>query len=348
MDCNSLIDCYKSVDGNVDLKEFKRLKKNKLVYIRRHPSLPLSIIAYTPKAKFEKKWPKELLIARGLVVDDGGEILARPLPKFFNDFEICGSLPSGPIEVYEKMDGSLIVMFFVNGEPIFCTKGNFTSEQAAKAQEIFKSKYKELKLDQEYTYCFEVIYPENKIIVNYESEEDIFLIAKINTKTGKEEGIHGLGLRTVKQFATVDGIDKLKALKNLDRENEEGFVVKFKNNFRVKLKFETYFKKHRSAIVYSEQQIWNFLQKGEEIPKKEISEEEHEIIRTMKIDFITKFESLKAEYENIKQNTKDGSETNTKIKTSSHPRAIFCFDKGKNCDPIIWKILKPSTVTPLG
>ena len=104
MDCNFLIDSYKSDDMKVDLEEYHKLKKKKLVYIRRHPSLPLSIIAYTPKAKFERRWTKEVLMARGLVVDDDGIILARPLPKFFNDFEISGSLPPGPIKVYEKMD----------------------------------------------------------------------------------------------------------------------------------------------------------------------------------------------------------------------------------------------------
>eukprot|EP00092_Neocalanus_flemingeri_P095539 GFUD01121558.1.p1 GENE.GFUD01121558.1~~GFUD01121558.1.p1 ORF type:complete len:346 (-),score=99.27 GFUD01121558.1:129-1166(-) len=343
LDYNFLNECYQCKDVKVDMEEFQRLKKEKLVFIRRHPSLPLNIMVYTPKAKFERKWTKELLIARGLVVGDDGEILARPLPKFFNDFEISGSLPSGPIEVYEKMDGSLIVMFFVNGEPIFCTRGMFTAEQAAKAEEIFKSKYKDLELDQEYTYCFEVIYSTNKIIVNYESEEDMFLIAKIHTKTGKEEGIHGLGLRTVKQFASIGGIEKLEELKNLDKENEEGFVVKFQNNFRIKLKFKTYFEKHRAKYCrYSEQQIWNFLMKGEEIPKKDISEEEQEMIRTMKIAFNTKFESLKAEYENIKQNSKDEKDTITKIKKSSNPGAIFSFDKGQNCDQIIWRLLKPS------
>ena len=83
----------------VDLEEYQRLKKKKLVYKRRHPTLSLSII---PKAKFERKWTKEV----GLVVDDNGIIIARPLPKFFNDFEKTGSLPAGPIKVQEKIYGS--------------------------------------------------------------------------------------------------------------------------------------------------------------------------------------------------------------------------------------------------
>lgn len=347
MDYNFLLTGYNYEEEQVDMEEFKRLKKSKLVFIRRHPTLALNILVYTPKTKFERKWTKLLLIARGLVVEDDGTIVARTLPKFFNDFEISGTLPSGPIEVYEKMDGSLVVLFFYKGEPYFCTKGNFTSEQAEKAKEIFTLKYEQLNLDQDYTYCFEVIYPENRIIVDYQSEEDIFLIAKIHTKTGRQHGIDGLGLRTVQQFATIDGIEKIQELKDLDTQNEEGFVIKFENNFRVKLKFETYFQLHRAANGYSEQQIWNFLHKGEEIPIKHLSEVEVESIRTKMSDLQSKFEvkklELMKEYEEIKNSSTDKIETIKRIKQSSHPGAIFCFDKGNNSDPIIWRLLKPSS-----
>lgn len=37
------------------------------------------------------------------------------------------------------MDGSLIMMFFVNGERLFSTKGSFVSEKAIKAKQIFEA-----------------------------------------------------------------------------------------------------------------------------------------------------------------------------------------------------------------
>ena len=173
----------------------------------------------------------------------------------------------------------------------------------------------------------------------------IFLFAKIHTKTGREEDIHDLGVRTVKQFATVGGIDNIEELKNLDKNNEEGFVIKFENKFRVKLKFETYFKLHKAANGYSEKQVWTLLQKGEDIPSKHLSPEELEVINKMKTDLLIKFDTKKSdllkEYEDIKQNSNEKQDIIDKIKKSSHPGAIFCFDKGKNCDPIIWTMLKP-------
>ena len=326
---------------------FETLKRKNLVFIRRHPTLPLTILTYTPKAKFERKWTRELLLARGLVVDDEGNVVGRPLSKFFNDFEIQGNLPNGPIEVFEKMDGSLIVMFFYNGEPIFSTKGNFSSEQAQKAKEIFERKYKHLKLDQEFTYCFEVIYPENKIIVDYKEEEDLFLLAKIHTKTGKEESIDESGFKTAKLFAKMENIDKLKELKSLDKENEEGFVVKFSNGFRVKLKFETYFKLHNALNGYSDSQIWDFLSKGADIPCQHLSEDGRKEVQKAKEEFLSKFEAkkeeLRIEYETIRKRSSDSKEIIDDIKRSKHPGALFCIDKGKDCDPIIWRILKPRT-----
>ena len=66
----------------------------------------------------------------------------------------------------------------------------------------------------------------------------------------------------------------------------------------------------------------------------------------MKNDFITRFESIKEELikecEDIKQRSKDKKDMITKIKKSSNPAAIFCLDKGQNCDAIIWRFLKPS------
>merc|ERR1712106_153511 len=152
--------------------------------------------------------------------------------------------------------------------------------------------------------------------------------------------------RTVKQFATVGGIDQIEELRNLDRDNEEGFVIKFENNFRVKLKFETYFKLHKAGNRNLEKEIRTLLQKGEDIPSEDLTHEELEVRNKMKTDLLIKFDAKKSdllkEYEDIKQNSTEKREIIDKIKKSSHPGALFCFDKGKNWDPIIWTMLKPS------
>ena len=122
----------------VDLNEYKKLKDKHFVQMKKHPILPLTLLNYTPKTQMKKKWCAALLQARGLVVNDDGVIVARPLSKFFNDYELQGSSPSGLFEVYEKLDGSLIIMSFFNGKSFFGTRGSFTSDQSLKARQFMR------------------------------------------------------------------------------------------------------------------------------------------------------------------------------------------------------------------
>ena len=222
----------------ISLNKYEKLRKEKLVQIKDHIILPLKLLNYTHRAQFKKNWCGELMIARGLVVREDGMIVARPLPKFFNDYELKGPKPTGPFEVYEKLDGSCIIMGFFEGKPFFCTRGSFVSDQSIKAEEIYYSKYGNLELDHAYTYCFEIIYPKNKIVVDYGQITDLFLFAKIHTATGIEAPITNTGFKCVQKLDLSQSIEKLK---QIDEANKEGFVVKFtEDNFRMKIKFPSY------------------------------------------------------------------------------------------------------------
>ena len=229
----------------ISLNKYEELRKEKLVQIKDHIILPLKLLNYTYRAQFKKKWCGELMIARGLVVREDGMIVARPLPKFFNDYELKGAKPTGPFEVYEKLDGSCIIMGFYEGKPFFCTRGSFVSHQSIKAEEIYYSKYGNLELDHAYTYCFEIIYPKNKIVVDYGEITDLFLFAKIHTATGMEAPITNTGFKCVQKLDLSQSIEKLK---QIDEVNKEGFVVKFtEDNFRMKIKFPSYISLHKKS-----------------------------------------------------------------------------------------------------
>ena len=234
----------------ISLARYEELEEKKLVKIKHHAILPLKLLNYTVRAQFKKAWCNELIIARGLVIREDGMVIARPLPKFFNHYELKGSLPKGPFDVYEKMDGSCIIMGFYCGKPFFCTRGSFTSEQSIKAEEIFYRKYSDVKLDHNYTYCFEIIYPKNKIVVDYGEVTELFLLAKIHTATGIEAPIDNIGFKCVQK---LDLSGSFEQLKQLDLVNKEGFVVKFKeDNFRIKIKFPTYISLHKKGLSFSE------------------------------------------------------------------------------------------------
>ena len=330
---------------HVDLNKYFELMHEGLVYIKKHPRYPLFLLNYTPRTQYQQKWCKELVHARGLVVGEDGKILARPLPKFFNHYEIndLEKLQDEEYEVFEKMDGSLVIMFHYENHPIFCTRGSFISEQSAKAHEIFRAKYKHISINKECTYCFEVIYPENKIVVNYEDVEDLFLISITHTSSGKEINIHATG------FKTVNKVDKTSIhafLSGFEEANMEGYVVKYtkglSNSLRVKYKFNTYVEKHKGKDITAKQ-IKDSLKKMKPIDLDVIPDECYEEVRTIIAEFEDQFKrkekTIIEEYREIRSQNITSRDVIEAIKQCEHSSILFAIHRKKPYDMLVWKLL---------
>ena len=114
------------------------------VIAQRHPTLPLLIYNYSRTTQFSGIWDDITLNCRGLVLDLEGNVIAKPFPKFFNYEEHTAEgsklppIPNENFEVYEKMDGSLGIIFHYEGEWLIATRGSFASEQAIKGMEMMK------------------------------------------------------------------------------------------------------------------------------------------------------------------------------------------------------------------
>ena len=346
MNCETIFkhQCEGYSDTHFNLDELQNLKAKKLIKIGEHPILPLIIINYTSLTQYKKKWTKETLQARGLVVNiNNGLIVARPLPKFFNHYELEGieRFEKSGYELYEKMDGSLIIMFMYQDELIFCSRGNFLSVQAKKAEEIFFKKYDRNMIDPNCTYCLEVIYPSNKIVVNYGDIEDLFLIAMIETKTGFEYDISKSGMKTVSQHVINCPIDNLS---NLDFQNKEGFVIKFSNNFRMKVKFPKYIMLHK-LITISYAEVKKHMMENKSFALESIPDELFKEYETMVEQVKTDYVKLRVKHENEYHQIKKSSSSNTdiveKIKASPHSKILFSIHNNKlfEFEKNLWKML---------
>ena len=265
-----------------DLEILNQYVKDGWVERNDHPSLPISIYNYSRKTQYEGKWDDVTLKTRGLVLDNEGNVVAKSFDKFFNYEELVGSkfkpsqIPNEPFEVFEKMDGSLGILFNYGGEWILATKGSFSSDQAIRGMEILK-KYRYERLIQGFTYLFEIIYPENRIVCDYDFE-DLILLAVIDNKDGYELQIHddkvhlegirfrnlynNLGFKVVKKY---DGVEDYSTLKNMVNSNSEGFVVKFSSGFRMKVKGEEYVRLHKLVTQLSTYDIWEHLKEGKDV-----------------------------------------------------------------------------------
>lgn len=148
-----------------------------------HPTLPLSILTYSRTCQYDNHWTEITTRCRGLVVDEStGRIAAWCLPKFFNHSQHNGQypfappLPTEPFEVYDKVDGSLAIVFHFAGAWRVASKGSFISEQAQWAQQHL-DRADTGALDVTVTYLAEALYPENRIVVNYGERRDLVLLA---------------------------------------------------------------------------------------------------------------------------------------------------------------------------
>jgi len=250
----------KRLDWNV-INEY--LDKDLLIS-QKHPMFDLWILNYSKTTQYGRLWDEITLSCRGLVVNGAGRIVARPFRKFFNkeeheafvnaeglfdnegniaylDSNVVGTIPNLPFEVFEKMDGSLGILFFYDGEWIFASRGSFTSEQAIKGREMI-NEYSmierkwlyDLSIQETCTYIFEIIYPENRIVIDYGTDEKLVLLGVIITETGEElpydsvDGAHGYVFDIVPRYG---GIKDFTLLKGMEEDNKEGFVVKFSNGF---------------------------------------------------------------------------------------------------------------------
>jgi RNA ligase len=91
-----------------------------------------SLYVYTNRCVYDNGWDDFSLLARGLIVHLGERrLLATPFPKFFNASERGGTIPDLPFEVFEKVDGSLGILYYFDSGWRASTKGAFGTPQAA-------------------------------------------------------------------------------------------------------------------------------------------------------------------------------------------------------------------------
>lgn len=244
----------------------------------------LTLLSYTNEAQWANEWTEIEQLCRGLIVNNQtGGIVARPFKKFFNYGQEYGSSIAVPDEndvlenVFEKMDGSLIIGYKYNGEMNFATRGSFDSDQAIWAKNYFDKHFYSDEMNGNYTYLFEGIYPENRVlsplVVNYGERESLVLLGIINTQTGQE-----LPWVSVANFADYMGFDlptvynihspqeALQIASKLSGVESEGFVLRYRSGERFKIKGDDYVFLHRIISNVSKKNVFEMWRNNESMP----------------------------------------------------------------------------------
>ena len=247
----------------------KKAVEQKLVFEQTRDGEGLSLFCYTRDAVFEKKWDPITLISRGLIVDPRGQrVIATPFQKFFNAYETGDSIPDLAFDVYEKVDGSLIILYWHDGAWRTATKGSFSSDQAKWAQQHLTA-YDLRHLDKGTTYLAEAVYPENRIVVHYDETGLILLAAydeagnEVHYDWIKHVG-NQIGWRVAQRHAYTSVSDLLVKAKTLP-PSEEGFVLRFENGLRLKVKGDEYKRIHALISRCTPLAMWEAMAAGDDL-----------------------------------------------------------------------------------
>ncbi len=346
----------------MNIKELNQLIADDYINVNKHPTEDLYIYNYSQKAQYERLWNDWTLACRGLIMDKEYDIVARPFKKFFNLEELSPLTPEGgtltetfpplgvrglPFEVYEKMDGSLGILYWIESQCFIATRGSFVSEQAHVATEMLHTQYAAAipLLDKSKTYLFEIIYPENRIVLDYGNERKLVLLAIIDTETGIENELQDIGFEVVKRY---DGLNDLSKLKQLEEDNKEGFVVRFNNGFRLKVKFEEYQRLHRIVTQVSNQDIWEFLKDDKDFAPllDRVPDEFYDWVKDTKAQLLKNYSEIEAQAKMDFKVLENRKETALYFLKCQYPSVMFKMLDGQSYQEVIWKMLKPDYQKP--
>jgi RNA ligase len=333
-------------------------------YIRRqrHPNGNLSILNYTEKAQFERAWTPETLACRGLIIDDWtGIVLARPFPKFFNhdEPESAGIERSGQVTVTDKMDGSLGILYHDGEDWAIATRGSFASEQAIHATKLWREKYSGWVPPKGHTAVFEIVYPSNRIVVDYGDTDDLFLLGAINIRTGKTLAPNAASMHAPDPWRgpmahTFEFRSFSEAVSAEPRQNAEGYVIHFLDtDTRQKWKQEDYKALHKVITGWNERTIWELLKDGKTVADiaENLPDEFHAWAEEVSFDLLGTYMCLVFEIEEAYDTVLDGlpegfsrRDFALKAKESPYAPALFALlDRNeKKLETWVWDQIRPA------
>jgi len=336
-----------------------------MVKISPHPSGALRILNYTKRAQYTPElWNHVTDQCRGLIVDNNDRIVARPFAKFWNLNDprhpetLAENLPAYAPVLTRKMDGSLGIGYQFDGLWHVATRGSFVSEQAEWASAWLAANSTPV-WPEGWTPLFEIVYPENQIVVRY-SFSGLVLLALVNIETGEEASYAELvehGARN--SIPVVEMFDHpLEEAAIEDVANEEGYVATWARAgmppLRCKIKYGNYVRLHRLLTGTNAVTVWEMLRDGLDVATltTDVPDEFRVWIDAMIARFVEGFREIEAaarvamdaysggrDFKDVEQ--KKAFALWVQAGQKELAPILFAMSNGKSYDGIIWKMIRP-------
>jgi len=277
---------------------------------------------------------------RGLVFDNSGKLISRRFHKFFNLNE-REETQSHFIDwntehiLLEKLDGSMITPLLLSRGLEWATKMGVTDIGMKVKQFINKN------LEHDYitfaydcascnvTPIFEYIAPDNRIVINYNTEQLILLAIRDNI-TGDYRSY-----RKICQAASLYNIPyvqktKASVLETKELENIEGVVVLFNDGHKIKVKSDWYVRIHKAKenLLFEKNVIKMILEEKTDDIIPMLPEEDKNRLKVYTTELINKIDDHTTKLSLILDNL---------IKNSS--KKEFALNHAGSCSPLYRTII---------
>jgi len=220
---------------------------------------------------------------------------------------------------------------------------------------MLHGKYKHLwdLFNRDYTYMFEIIYPENRIVVDYGDEEKLVFLGAVHTKLGFEIPPHDeLGFDIPECLGLFSTKHNILDLMDLEEPNKEGFVLRWPGSgIRLKIKFNEYLHLHRLVTGISARVVWEHLRDNHpmhylyENTPDEFADWLNEVVNTL-LDNYNKITTASAELFASVKHIESRKEFALAIKDSPLKGIMFRWLDGYDASDMIWKMLEPRPTSP--
>lgn len=249
----------------VNLEMLQNLIDNGYVSCKHHNEFPLRIYNYTKRASSLgfNRWPYTLERCRGLIVDSDDNIVAFGLPKFWNYKEEEDN--GMEFDAYDKVDGSIGIVYAWEGRSYISTRGSFHSEMADWAND-FLDKNPDYRWFLQppiingctplYTPHVEIVYNDNRIVVDYDYE-DLVLLGyndEVSWTPAKSNWAYPGRIAAPFEYKNIRELSDAHV-----RDNAEGFVLVYEDGTMKKIKYHEYLTLQRAIMNMTEKAIYNKL-----------------------------------------------------------------------------------------
>lgn len=380
---NDVFDNFSAEDKNkleyTDLIDYKLVRLFGLVlktvnFVQRGDLL---LLKYS-KSIWNTGWHNLAINCRGKVVDlNTHKVVVYPFNKFFNLNEVKDTQEKVVLQklenakniyVTDKKDGTAIIITRYKGHLIVNTNGEFENIQIQYAKRLLNEQYTyfEKNVPEGFTFIFELIHPDNKIVLDYGNEKKLYLLAVRDLKTLKlldypklEELARQYHLDITESFKYTNLYDFISKASSETNDIKEGWVFRIvleNEDFMFKLKYSEYFKLARVKNIPSLKNIYKLLLSDnlDDILSVVNSEIKESVLKDIELiyEYIEKFKKIIIEKTNfykvkyqIEQEIKieDIKEIVQDLKNNPFSVYILRVLKGFNLDDLFVKL--PSCIS---